>query len=230
MAKSEAPPGAARAQAKRSAREQFDKWALSYDRSALREMVFFPAYRMCREEIVRWQQSRGGGAYRLLDVGCGTATLISVLSGDSQAERLVGLDYAGEMARLAAGKVGGAGADGQLHVVQGDSERLPFADDSFDVITCCNSFHHYPHQGVVLRGFCRVLRPGGLLVLIDGFRDNVIGWLVFDGVVAALEEHIHHAPWSELRAMIVEAGFDRLRQRKIGVLAPLLVNVATVSG
>lgn len=109
----------------------------------------------------------------------------------------------------------------------GDSERLPFADESFDVVTCCNSFHHYPHQAAVIRGFQRVLRPGGLLVLVDGFRDNVIGWLVFDVGVALAEGKVHHAAWSDVRGMIQAAGFSTLRQRKLNVLAPLLVSVAT---
>ena len=93
-------------------------------------------------------------------------------------------------------------------------------------MTCCNSFHHYPHQADAIAGFARVLRRGGILILIDGFRDNVIGWLIFDVFVEKIEKHVHHASWSECREMIDSAGFADLRQRKLNVLAPLLVNVA----
>jgi ubiquinone/menaquinone biosynthesis C-methylase UbiE len=107
--------------------------------------------------------------------------------------------------------------------VHGDSERLPFADASFDVLTCCNSFHHYPHQPAVIREFRRVLRPGGMALLIDGFRDNVVGWVVFDVIVTLAERDVHHAPWSSVRKWFQQAGLRDIRQRKMNVLAPLLI-------
>lgn len=211
---------------KKHARAEFEKWALSYDRSWLNELVFFPSIRTCQEAIGEWQEARGRRAFRMLDVGCGTGTLLSIMARDPLAERLVGLDYAEEMVRRAGAKFAGAEQHGKLLAVRGDAERLPFADESFDVVTCCNSFHHYPHQAAAVAGFRRVLRPGGLLVLIDGFRDNVIGWLVFDVFVALSEGHVHHASWSSLRRMIEAAGFSTLRQEKRNVFAPLIVNIA----
>ncbi len=214
------------AEIRRSARLHFDKWALGYDRSWLNELVFFPAIRACQEEITRWQKPRGQRPFRLLDVGCGTGTLLMRLARRPDAELLVGLDYSPVMARHLTEKIAGSPQAGKLQVVVADSEHLPFADESFDVITCCNSFHHYPHQAAVLSGFRRVLRPGGVLVLVDGFRDNVIGWLVFDVAVALVEKAVHHAPWSNVRDQILAGGFSGLQQRKLNVLAPLLVSVA----
>ena len=60
--------------------------------------------------------------------------------------------------------------------MQGDSERLPFATGTFDVVTCANSFHHYPHQDRAVAEMHRVLQPGGRLMLIDGYRDAPWGW------------------------------------------------------
>lgn len=214
------------AEVRRSARDHFDQWALSYDRSRLNELVFFPTIRLCQEELLRWQGQRGGGAFRLLDVGCGTGTLITLLAAWPQAELLVGLDYSPTMARFVGEKVAASPYGEKMQAVVGDSEHLPFADGAFDAVTCCNSFHHYPHQAAVVREFRRVLRPGGLLILVDGFRDNVIGWLVFDVGVAWVEKEVHHAAWSEVRDLVRAAGFATLRQRKVNVLAPLLVSVA----
>lgn len=212
---------------RQTARAQFDKWALSYDRSRLNELVFFPTVRACQEEILRWHLTRGGRPFRLLDVGCGTGTLVNRLAALPAAELLVGLDYSPVMVRHLAHKIAASPHAARLHAVVGDSERLPFADASFDVVTCCNSFHHYPHQAAVIRAFHRVLRPGGALVLIDGFRDNVIGWIVFDVGVALAEGRVRHAAWSDVRNMTRAAGFATLRQRKLNILAPLLVTVAT---
>lgn len=146
---------------KQHARAEFEKWALSYDRSWLNELVFFPSIRTCQETIGEWQESRGRRPFRMLDVGCGTGTLLSIISRDPLAERLVGLDYAEEMVRRAGAKFAGAEQREKLLAVRGDAERLPFADESFDVVTCCNSFHHYPHQAAAIAGFRRVLRPAG---------------------------------------------------------------------
>lgn len=227
MARSPAdPPASARhAEVRRVARDQFDKWAVGYDRSRLNELVFFPSIRICLEEMARWQQDRAGAPFRMLDVGCGTGRLLATVARQPAAELLVGLDYSPVMiARLT--EKSAAHEAGRMHAVVADAERLPFADQSFDVVTCCNSFHHYPHQAAAVAGFARVLRPGGLLVLVDGFRDNVIGWLVFDFGVANIEKNVHHASWSETRTMIHAAGFRTLRQRKLNIFAPLLVNVA----
>lgn len=222
----EAPHSPRHAAARQAARREFDRWAGSYDRSWLNELVFLPTLRVCLEELARWQAQRAGRPFRLLDVGCGTGALLRALAPRPEAEQLVGLDYSTVMVRrLMEQSAAGPGA-GRVQAVVGDSEHLPFADGSFDVLTCCNSFHHYPHQAAVLGGFHRVLRPGGLLILADGFRDNVIGWLVFDAAVASIERNVHHASWSQLRDMIRAAGFAALRQRKVNVLAPLLVNVA----
>lgn len=211
---------------RRKARDHFDKWALGYDRSWLNELIFFPTIRVCLEEIARWRKLRGGGAFRMLDVGCGTGTLLCCAAQQEPARMLVGLDYSPAMARKLVEKIASSPFAGKLHAVVGDSEHLPFADESFDVVTCCNSFHHYPHQPAVVAEFRRVLRPGGVLILVDGFRDNVIGWIVFDVGVATVEKDVHHASWSAVRDMINAAGFTTLRQRKINVFAPVLVSVA----
>ena len=212
---------------KQHALSQFERWALSYDRSWLNELVFYPAVRACQEEILRWQAAGARQPYRVLDVGCGTGTLLSLLSREADCERAIGLDYSKEMVRRSAEKFRSGEHADKLQMLNGDAERLPLADASVDVVTGCNSFHHYPHQAAAIGEFRRVLRPGGILVLIDGFRDNVIGWLVFDVGVATVEKHVHHASWSHVRRMLESVGFA-LQQRKMNVFAPLLVNVAVV--
>lgn len=215
---------------KQHARAQFQQWARSYDRSWLNELVFFPSMRACQAEIRRWKQSRDGRRYRLLDVGCGTGRLITLQAADVDAELLIGLDFAPAMIRRLVDRVTALNVGPRILALLGDSERIPLADATVDVVTCCNSFHHYPHQERVIAEFRRVLRPGGMLVLIDGFRDNVIGWLVFDVGVALVERRVYHAPWSAIRRMALEAGFADVTQRKMNVLAPLLVSVAAAGG
>lgn len=213
--------------AKQSAKHQFERWAASYDRSILQRFVFRPSYRAFLEEVTRWRLG-DPAPFDALDVGCGTGSWSAMLAAcPLPARRIVGLDYSHTMCRLARDKAATIESD-LLHFVHGDSEHLPFPDGSFDVLTCANSFHHYPHQAAVVREFRRVLRPGGRLMIIDGFRDNLIGWVAFDVFVTRAEGNVSHAPWSVMRRYALEAGFADVTQRKFGVWIPLFITVAAV--
>jgi ubiquinone/menaquinone biosynthesis C-methylase UbiE len=218
------PQTASHHETKAAAQRQFDSWAGWYDRSILNQLLFRPGYEVLLEELVLW---RGDDPtpFRVLDVGCGTGTLAGLIVGSSLPASAVGLDYAVEMCRAAATKAAAGGIAERARFTNGDSEHLPFADDSFDVVACANSFHHYPHQDAVIREFARVVRPGGRVMLVDGFRDNLIGWVVFDAGVASFEKGVHHAPWPQVRGYFQAAGLQHIRQRKYGVWAPLLVTV-----
>ncbi len=209
---------------KRLAKEEFESWAGTYDRSLLNLFLFQPSYRMFLEEIVAWR-GVDPEPFDLLDVGCGTGTFDAMLAGSSLPARVVGLDYAESMCKVASVKAESAGVTDRLRYVTADSEFLPFTDDSFDVITCSNSFHHYPHQQNVIEDFRRVLRPGGRLMLIDGFRDNVVGWFVFDVIITTVEKEVFHAPWSKIDEYYRNAGFTGVRRRKFNFWFPLLLTV-----
>ena len=51
----------------------------------------------------------------------------------------------------------------------GDAEKLPWDDNTFDVVSCTDSFHHYPNPLNVLRGTRRVLKPEGRLIIADPY-------------------------------------------------------------
>ena len=210
---------------KRHARQQFDAWANSYDRSLLNRFLFKPAYLAFLEELYAWRQDRTE-PIDLLDVGCGTGTFEAMLARTNLPVRVVGLDYAEPMCRVASDKAQQEGVSKRVAFVNGDSEHLPFDDGSCDVITCANSFHHYPHQQVVIHDMKRVLRPGGRLLLIDGFRDNVIGWFVFDVAIATVEKHVHHASWTQIHEYFTNAGFANIQRRKFNFWFPLLLTSA----
>jgi ubiquinone/menaquinone biosynthesis C-methylase UbiE len=210
---------------KHHASRQFDAWADSYDRSLLNRFLFKPAYLVFLEELARWYQDYTR-PIDLLDVGCGTGTFEAMVSQTMLPVRVVGLDYAEPMCRVASDKARQEGVADGVSFVNGDSEHMPFDDGSFDVVTCANSFHHYPHQQAVIHDMKRVLRPGGRLMLIDGFRDNIIGWFVFDVVIAMVEKHVHHAPWTQIHEYFTEAGLTSIQRRKFNYWFPLLLTSA----
>lgn len=99
---------------------------------------------------------------RVLDLGCGTGALMAqVLSEDSR-RQVTGLDLSEQMLARAKKRLGDRAV-----LVQGDSEHLPFPDRSFDVVYCCDSFHHYPNPQAVVEEAARVLEFGGVFLLGD---------------------------------------------------------------
>ena len=98
----------------------------------------------------------------LLDCGCGTAPMLTLLQKRYPERHYTGIDLTPEMIEAArAKKLPG------VELVVGDCEDLPFPAESFDVVICCQSFHHYPNVQRFFDSVYRVLRPGGRLILRD---------------------------------------------------------------
>ena len=107
----------------------------------------------------------------LLDVGCGTGFLLDLLA-KQQAAHYAGLDLSPEMIRIARQKdIPGA------ELTEGSADRLPFPDESFDIVTCSQSFHHYPYPEKAMAEAFRVLRKGGLYILSDTGVGGLGGWI-----------------------------------------------------
>ena len=104
------------------------------------------------------------GAERALDAGSGAGH--TALAFAPKVAEVVALDLTEAM--LAQGRRL-ARERGLTNITfqRGDVERLPFPDASFDLVTSRYSAHHYPHPLAALREFARVLKPGGVFLLVD---------------------------------------------------------------
>ena len=98
----------------------------------------------------------------LLDCGCGTGPMLTLLHEKYPEKHYTGIDLTPKMIEVAKRK-----ALKNVELVVGDCENLPFEANSFDVVICCESFHHYPNPQNFFNSVSRVLRPGGRLVLRD---------------------------------------------------------------
>lgn len=110
----------------------------------------------------------------VLDVGCGPGTMLELLSKKYPENNYIGLDLTPKMIEVANAK-----NLPNTKFVVGDSENLPFEDESFDAVICANSLHHYPNPQRFFYGVKRVLKPNGILVLRD-FTSNPVALFLFN--------------------------------------------------
>jgi ubiquinone/menaquinone biosynthesis C-methylase UbiE len=134
---------------------------------------------------------------RILDVGCGTGGMLTLLRQYGVA---VGLDISSFGLHFAAQR----GLDSLL---RGSALTLPFADDSFDLVTGFDVLYHEQVSDdlVALREFHRVCRPGGSLIITDSALN----------ILRGQHDEAYHATRrytaSEICSKVTEAGFRPLK-------------------
>ena len=201
---------------------EFEAWAHSYDRSLLNLVVFGPSYRLMLQEVCK-RARKSNNTFRILDIGCGTGTFLAKCLATGLNMEVIGLDMAYNMILRASDKADRISSNGSaMSFVVGDAEHLPFESGYFDMITCSNSFHHYPDQMQAVQEMRRVLNDNGELLIVDGNRDGPIGYLIFDLLVEAVEKHIHHCSRRRFIELFKEAGFRNITPRISGLCIPLL--------
>lgn len=106
---------------------------------------------------------------RVLDLGCGVGgPALRVV--ERTGARVTGISISHEQVRTANRLASEAGLAARAVFEHGDAMKLPFADASFDVVMALESMCHMPDRQQVLAEVCRVLAPGGRLVLTDIFE------------------------------------------------------------
>ena len=129
---------------------------------------------MCREDYPYIEKELLKEDFKdLLDCGCGTGAMISLLYEKMPDKNYTGIDITPKMIEAAKAK-----NLERVDWVVGDCENLPFDDDSFDVVICTNSFHHYPNPQKFFDSVFRVLKSGGRLILQDYTAPKGILWLM----------------------------------------------------
>ena len=197
-------------------RIRFNEWAKVYDQSILQRLIFDTSHDMFYTVMIPWLKDESN----ILDVGCGTGKFTLKLQGINSNFKIHGVDLSETMIKKAKAKV----PDGSIDFRLGDSENLPYESNTFDVITCSNSFHHYPNQRGALIEMQRVLKDGGKLMIIDGTRDTWWGNIIF-AIVEFVERQVYHMYGNELKDLLHSVGFARVHQRMFNFIAPLLLTV-----
>jgi len=118
-----------------------------------------------------------------LDIGTGTGRLLELVA--PRAERALGVDASRDMLTLARARLAERGLADRCTVRQADMYRLPLPDGGFDVVALQMVLHYAEDPAAALAEAARVLRPGGLLVIVD---------LEAHGRAELLERHAHRWP------------------------------------
>jgi len=107
----------------------------------------------------------------ILDVGYGHGHSLLMLDERFHPENIIGLDIDDGAAERSAKKAEACGCDVKLVVGSATAMELP--DASVDMVFCHQTLHHISDQAAATAEFCRVLKPGGVLLLAEScLRDS----------------------------------------------------------
>ena len=135
--------------------DAFSKYAVRDSREILQEKVAF---------------AKPQASDLALDVACGPGGLVLALAPHVRFAR--GIDLTEAMLRQARafqaeGGISNAAFD------RGDAEQLPYADATFDLVTCQCSLHHVPKPELPVREMARVVKPQGRVMIIDSIAPEM---------------------------------------------------------
>lgn len=130
--------------------------------------------------------------------------------------RMVASDLTPRMLATARAHLTAQGAANVEYVIA-DAERLPFLDETFDLVTVRIAPHHYPDAGRAVREMARVLKRGGRIVLIDNIApaDLALDALLNDWERRRDPSHLRSHTQAEWRDFVDAAGL-RLTHEEVG--------------
>src|SRR3989344_7589684 len=141
----------------------------------------------------------------ILDAGCGTGSLAIELKKEVPAIELHAIDADPEALKIA------QKAGSNIRFQQAFIQKLPFPDNTFDVVYSSLVFHHLKHETKIeaMKEIKRVLKKNGRFLLVDfGKPKNILG-TIFSGMSVMLEEGRDNHQ-GLLPQMLRNAGFRRI--------------------
>lgn len=144
-------------------REMFDSIAPAYD--FMNRAMTLGIDKLWRAKTVR--MIKKSSPLTILDVATGTGDLAIKMARSMPKAMVTGLDLSAGMVERGNAKVAKAGLNGRVKLEVGDSLAMPYADGTFDCVTVAYGVRNFEHLLQGYREMARVLRPGGMLVVIE---------------------------------------------------------------
>lgn len=141
---------------------------------------------------------------RILDVGCGGGATIKEMLKLSPGSRIDGVDYS-EVSVRQSREWNREYLGSRCEIRKADVAALPFADDTFDLVTAMETVYFWPDPDRAFSEIRRVLKPSGIVSVInEGSDPDNCDWPPVDGFMKIYRPR-------ELKAMLEKAGFQDIR-------------------
>ena len=171
-----------------------------------------------RDHIAFITKAAGDRGVDVLDVGCGSGTLLGLLK--HRGFRVTGLDFSAEAAAIAK-------AENGVDVAVGTLEEAHFPAESFDVVTLFHVMEHVTTPRQVLAEVSRVLKPNGVAILqvpnIESWQFKIFGarWYGLD-----IPRHVIDYSRNSMLKLLADSGFvvNRIRHFNLRDNSPALVS------
>lgn len=144
-------------------REMFDNIAPAYD--FMNRAMTFGIDRIWRRKAV--DMLRRDNPQTILDVASGTGDLALLMGRMTDASAITGIDLSEGMTAIGNRKIADAAMADRIRLITGDCLALPMADNTFDAVTAAYGVRNFENLLAGYREMLRVLRPGGLLTVIE---------------------------------------------------------------
>jgi demethylmenaquinone methyltransferase/2-methoxy-6-polyprenyl-1,4-benzoquinol methylase len=102
----------------------------------------------------------------VLDIATGTGDL-AILMTETSAEKIIGLDISAGMLEVGRNKIKAKKLSDKIEMILGDSENMPFENDTFDAITVAFGVRNFENLEKGLAEILRVLKPNGIFVILE---------------------------------------------------------------
>lgn len=162
MAEKVKPYKDSKASKKEQVTEMFDTISNEYD--GLNRVISFGIDVKWRNKVVKIVSDKN--PENILDIATGTGDLAISLTA-TNAKKIIGLDISDGMLEVGRRKIQSKKLDGIISMVIGDSEDLPFDDNTFDAITVAFGVRNFENLEKGLAEILRVLKPNGVFVILE---------------------------------------------------------------
>lgn len=206
----------------------FHSVANKYD--LMNDLMSLGIHRLWKQFATEASGVRGG--FRVLDVAGGTGDLAAKFAARvGRRGQVVLADINESMLGVGRARLADDGIVGNVAFVQANAENLPFPENYFDRVSIAFGLRNVTHIDRALASMFRVLKPGGMLLVLefsrpvvpglnnlyDAYSFNVLPWLgrviaQDEGSYRYLAESIRKHPDQEtLKTMMEQAGFGRVQ-------------------
>lgn len=142
--------------------KMFDTISGDYD--GLNRVISFGIDIKWRKKVVKIVSENN--PQTVLDIATGTGDLAINLA-ETSATKIIGLDISSGMLEIGKDKIKTKSLESKIEMVLGDSENLPFEDNTFDAITVAFGVRNFESLENGLKEILRVLKPDGTFVILE---------------------------------------------------------------